>query len=296
MPSQIQQLKNLFDRNAFWIFVSLSCLATINIYFIWQITEKAPPLSDYLGWAAIFYLLWMKRNKIKYRGNLISSLIGMLLVVWMLVRQTLVYIYTVSPSLDILSGFFRFVALMGILLIISGFRGLKNYIPEIIVSLTSATLYLVNTPILGNSKLIAIIDANLTAFMLHYIGFKVTRQDEIVSLPNGAIEIFTSCSSISPMATIFPILIAFLFVYDTSKKKKILVCASTVICIFFINAIRLSLLAIYANQRDPVGLEYWHGGDGNSIVSNVIVLVVAGLAYLMALLGLRGLMYNELRI
>ena len=227
----------------------------------------------------MFFLLWGKRNKIKFRGNLISSLIGISLILWMILRHVLGQFYSSSTKLDVLSGFFPLIVLTGILLILTGFKRLTNYKNEIITSAIATIVSLPISVMFSGSNIIAKIDAKITAFMLHYIGFNVGREGNIVSLPNGAIAIAGGCSSISPISTMLPIIAMFLLVYPTSKNKKILVCIGAFFAIFFINAIRLSLLAILVNKFDTTTFEYWHGGEGAGIFSNLIVFLIAALSY-----------------
>ena len=279
MELQLRQLKYFINHKAFWLLANISCLGTLHLYFIWKISGKLPSLIDFLCWTIILFLLWKERNKIRLHGNIVSSLIGLFLVSWMILRHTLIQININSSKLDVLSGFFPIITLMSILLIIAGFKRLIDYKSEILVSLTATILSLPLTSVLSKSNVITNMDAKLTAFILHYIGLKVFRQGSIVSLLNGSIEIFTGCSSISPILAMFPILLAFILIYHTSKIKKMFVCISAVLSIYLVNAIRLSLLVISVNKADTANFEYWHSGEGNGIISNLIVVVIAGLAY-----------------
>ncbi|MEI6332298.1 MAG: archaeosortase/exosortase family protein, partial [Pseudanabaena sp. ELA645] len=161
-------------------------------------------------------------------------------------------------------------------------KRLIDYIPEIIIPLitgVSSTILVVFNLIPNKLNIISNFDAQFTAFMLHYIGFKVQRQGPIISLSNGSVEVFPPCSSIAPLATILPMLTIFLFIYHASRTKKIYVCISVILCTIFLNAIRISWLAIILNQGDTSGFEYWHGGEGVGIFSNLIVFFGAGLSY-----------------
>ena len=282
MEADLQQIRDFIRYKYFWLFATLSSLSTLHFYCIWKITGKSPLLLDFLCWGSIFFLLWKKRNRIKFRGDFVSSLVGLLLIFWMILRDIVTQYYGTSLRIDGFSGFFPFITLLGTLFIIAGIKKLIDYIPEIIVALMSG----IGSSILGVTNLIpnklniiSNFDAQFTAFMLHYIGFKVKRQGAIVSLPNGSIEVFGGCSSIALLATILPLLTIFLFIYPASKTKKMYVCIGAILCTIFLNAIRLSWLAIIVNQGDTSGFKYWHEGDGVGIFSNLIVFLVAGLSY-----------------
>ena len=281
MEAHLQQIMDFIRYKYFWLFATLSSLATLHFYCIWKITGKSPLLLDFLCWGSIFFLLWKKRNRIKFRGNFVSSAIGILFIFWMVVRCLLIQYHEIPLKTDVLFVFSPIVTLLGILFITTGIKRSIDYTPEIIVALTNG---LTLTIIAISNKLhivtvVANFDAQFTAFILHYIGFKVQRQGAIVSLPNGSVEVFASCSSIIPLGTIFPVVIIFLSIYPASKTKKIYIWVGVILSTLFLNAIRLSWLAIIVNQSDTSGFKYWHEGDGVGIFSNLIVFLVAGLSY-----------------
>ena len=261
----------------------LSSLGTLHFYCIWKISGKIPPLIHFSCWGSIFYLLWEKRNKIKFRGSFISSAIGMLLIFGVIVRDFAVQNYRLPLRIDAIYGLFPLITLLGILLITDGVKRLVNYSPEIVIALTTG----ITSPIIDvynqisseiNINIIANFDAQLTAFMLHYIGFKVQRQGQIVSLLNGSIVVGGQCTSITPLATILPLLVVFLYIHPANQIKKIYICIVAALSVFFLNTIRLSWLAILVNQGNQASFEYWHG-EGAGIFSNLIVFLVAGLSY-----------------
>ncbi|PZU93733.1 MAG: hypothetical protein DCE90_15665 [Pseudanabaena sp.] len=104
MEFQLQEAQKSFkefvNNKYSLIFVALGFLATLHIQYVWKISEKTPSLLDLLGWLSIGFLLWRKQDRLKFRGNLISSLIGMILIVWMVLRHSLTQS---NQSLDVLS-------------------------------------------------------------------------------------------------------------------------------------------------------------------------------------------------
>jgi cyanoexosortase A len=198
----------------------------------------------------------------------------------MTARHILSQYYSKSSITDVLSSVFPFITVTGILLIIAGFRNLIHYKSEIIVSLTTtiSSAIVISTDIYSSKQnIVAYIDAQVTAFMLHYIGFKVAREGTIISLPSGSIEVYGACSSIVPLSSILPIVVIFLFVHPANKTKKIYVCIGVIVSVIFVNAIRLSWLAIIVKQDEI--FKYWHHGDGVGIFSNLIVFLIGGLSY-----------------
>jgi cyanoexosortase A len=277
MTSQLQQvkqqIKRLFEHKLFWVLANLSCFATLHIYCFWKISDKTPSLINLLGWGSIGFLLWNKRHKFKIRGDIVSSILGLILIVWMLVRHILIQS---QLSFNVLSYFFPLITVTGLLLIFTGFSKLRNYISELVIatliSLPFGSIYTLLKPIVN-------IDAQLLNFNLHYLGFTAFRQGAVVSLTNGSVEVMGSCSSVSPILTMIPFVIVLLSIYPTSKIKQFFVYLSTICSIIFVNSIRLSVLAIFIDKKDLVNFNYWHTGGGAGIFSNMIVFLIAGISY-----------------
>lgn len=278
MKSQVQQLKNLIDHKSFWVFATLGSLATLDFYSVWKISAKTPTLINFLCWGGIFFLLWEKRDAIKFRGNLISSAIGITLVSWMVARHIITQPHSTISLIDVVSRLFPLVILIGILLISSGFKRLKYYKAEILISTATAISAMSDLAIRSP---IALIDAQISAFMLHYVGFKVLRNDYIISLSNASVDVFNPCSSLIPFVTMFPIAVVFVATYSASKTTKIYVCIAAILSTFFINAIRICLLAILSNNGETASFDYWHTGEGAGIFSNLIIFLIAGISYQM---------------
>ncbi len=273
VKSLLKSLKQKLEHKAFWVFTTLSCLGIFHLCYVCTIVGNLPSLLDILGWGSISFLLWQKRHKLKFRGSFLSSIIGLVLILWMVIRHMLTRSQT---HMDVLSHFFPVIITIGILLILSGFKRLGSYKSELLVaifiSLPIISVYIVLKPIIN-------IDAQFLSFILHYFGFQVTRQNAMVSLPNGSVEIMGSCSSVGPILTILPFIIVMLNIYPVSKSRQILVYLGTIISVVFINNIRLSVLAILINNRDKVNFDYWHTGGGAGIFSNIIVFFVGCLCY-----------------
>ncbi len=272
--SQIQQqTKRLIRHRAFWVFATISCLATLHLCYIWKITNQAPSLIDALGWGSIVFLLFKKGNQLKFRSNIFSNVLGIFLIFWMIFRHIL---SQSQSSIDILANFFPIVTVVGVLLVAFGINQLTSYSSEIaiatIISLPFASIYFLLKPFVH-------IDAQLLNFMLHYMGFEAVRQGTIIRMPSGSVEVMASCSSISPILTMLPFVVVLLSIYPTSRSKQIFVYMSTIISVIFINSIRLSLLAIFINKGNTESFDYWHTGGGAGIFSNIIVFFIAGISY-----------------
>ena len=268
-----QQLKKITHHKAFWVFATISCLATLHLCYLWKITNQLPSLIDVLGWGSIIFLLFKKSNQLKFRSDVFSRLFGIALIFWMIAR----HIFSQSQSsLDVLAYFFPIITISGVLLVAFGINKLINYSSELsiatIISLPFASIYFLLKPFVH-------IDAQLLNFMLHYMGFAAVRQGTIIRMPNGSVEVMASCSSVSPILTMLPFVVVLLSIYPASLGKQIFVYIATIVSVIFINSIRLSLLAIFISNGNIESFDYWHTGDGAGIFSNIIVFFIAGISY-----------------
>lgn len=274
MELQIQQLKNIYNHKVFWVLVTISCLATLHLYYVWKMSGTLPSLLDALGWLAVGFLLWKKKHRIKFNSGLISSIVGMFLIFWMMIRHGFGQYYL--SKVDILAGLFPVITIVSVFLITTGWKRLVSYKSEIIVasliSIPYASLY-------NTLKSVVNIDAQLLNFMLHYIGLQSVRQGAIVSMRNGSVEINPSCSSVGPILTMLPLIVVLLSIYPTSKTKQFFIYIATIFSIIFINGIRLSSLVIFLDKGDLDSFKYWHEGGGAGIFSNIIVFLIGGISY-----------------
>lgn len=278
LKDQTQQIRQIINHKIFYLLVALACLANLHFYYIWKINNHIPSLIDILGWSCTGFLLWKRGNKIstkiKFRSNFISTILGLILIIWMVVRHTL---SQSNPAMDALSYIFPVVSFVGLLLITVGFKQIVNYKSELaIMSLMSIPTLFVSTTVLSP---IADIDARLMTFILHYIGFTVSRQNTTVLLSKGAVEVMGGCSSVIPLVTVFALLVMLTSLYAAKRQQQILIYTIATVAVFLINSIRLCLLAVLVNNANNASFNYWHSGGGAAIFSNIIVVLVGVISY-----------------
>jgi cyanoexosortase A len=274
LKDQTQQIRQIINHKIFYLLVALACLASLHFYYIWKINNHIPSLIDILGWSCTGFLLWKRGNKIKIRSSFISTILGVTLIIWMIIRHTL---SQSNSAMDALSFVFPIVNFVGLLLITVGFKQLINYKSELaIMSLMSIPTLFVSTTVLSP---IAHIDARLMTFILHYIGFTVSRQNTTVLLSKGAVEVMGGCSSIIPLVTVFALLVMLTSLYAAKRKQQTIIYTIATVAVFLINSIRLCLLAVLVNNGNNASFEYWHSGGGAAIFSNIIVVIVGGISY-----------------
>lgn len=274
LKNQSPKILQIINHRIFYLLVALACLANLHFYYVWKVANYVPSLIDVSGWLCTGFLLWKRGSSIKIRSNFISTILGLLLIIWMVIRHTL---SQANPAMDALSYTFPIIVFIGSLLIVVGFKQLINYKSELaIMSLMSIPTLFVSTTVLSP---IAHIDARLMTFILHYVGFNVSRQNTTILLSKGAVEVMGGCSSVIPLVTVFALLVMLTSLYAAKRKQQILIYSIATVAVFMINSVRLCLLALLVNSGNDIGFEYWHSGGGAAIFSNIIVVLVGGMSY-----------------
>ena len=246
-----------------WLLGIAAGLMALHISLIWHIES-----TDFLGtsvlfWIAVSSLIWKKHQTLYLESSVFSSFLGISIVAWVLLK---------SARLDSYDPFLRlspFVSALGLGLLASGIKGLKQYWQEIV---------LLGFLVIPPSLILALIDftsltAKFSVFLLWYLGFNVYRQDLNVILPTGIIEIGHGCSGVTAIIQLLGLAFIFLVMFPTKCGEKILVPVVAAVLGFAINAARIVLLAVLSAFSNHEAFNYWHGGDGSLIFSVISVLI-----------------------
>jgi cyanoexosortase A len=166
-----------------------------------------------------------------------------------------------------------FTSALGVALLASGFKGLKQYWQELTI------LFFLGVPSVIASFLFDIspLTAKFSAFLLHYFGFNVASQGVFINLPNGGVEVTHECSGIDTIIYILSVSILALVMFPVNRSKRFFVPIVGIIIGFVINGIRVAMLAIFAGS-DKAAFESWHGGQA-SYLYGMIGIVIFGCFY-----------------
>ncbi|MGL5793780.1 MAG: cyanoexosortase A, partial [Waterburya sp.] len=120
-------IKNIVSNHRWWLFSSLIGVAILYLNLIWKTTGDIDQLTtDLLFWGTIFWLLWRKKDVLKYDSDFISSFLGLILL-GLILAKTLTLFWFESSLLSLLP----FSGAIALSLIASGFTGLGQYIQEL---------------------------------------------------------------------------------------------------------------------------------------------------------------------
>lgn len=252
------------DHPQFWLLIIGSGLISIQITLGWRAGNSNLFSTSFLSWAAISFIIWEKRDNLSLESGILPSFLGFSLI-WIALLK--------SASMTSFGGFLYalpFIFGLGLALIASGFRGLNQYIGELI------TLFFINIPKLLPEWVISkltLLTAKLSAFILWYMGFEVTLSGINVYLPNGSIEVLSGCSGLELISQMLGLAILFLLIFPQNWQQKILVPIVAAAVGFIVNAGRVALMAIIVTKDNMDAFDYWHTGNGSLLFSIISVLI-----------------------
>lgn len=220
--------------------------------------------SSFLFWGAASLLLWDKRDSLNLQSDVISSFFGTAIVALILGKSASVSGYDIFLRLSpLLCG-------IGLALIASGIKGLKQYWQELTILSCTA----VSTGLLLRFYNISPLTAKFAAFVLWYGGLPVSHKGIYLHLPTGSVEVYSGCSGYSLMIQLMGLALVFLFMFPTTWKQKILLPSIAILIGFIVNGLRVALMAFLVAYSNQKAFEYWHYGDGSLLFSMFGVLVL----------------------
>lgn len=222
-----------------------------------------------LCWGAVFSLLWEKRRTLNLESDLFSSLLGLFIVSFVLLRSWFITKY---------DSFFEFTPLLsglGVALLASGVKGLGQYWREL------AIIVALNTPLgfLTDRIDITTLTAKFSTSVLYYLGFAVSRQGIFIYLPTGSVEVVHGCSGIESIVQLLRLALLFLVIFPTGLAQKILVPVAAVLVAFLVNGVRIALMALLVASSNQEAFEYWHTGSGSQVYFLISTLLFGWFCY-----------------
>ncbi len=256
---------------SFWLLAIAAGLVAINLTLFWKMGNVAHAGMSALFWLAIASMLWDKRHDLQLESNLPATLLGALLIIWVLSISSSIPATKEDPLLSIAPFFFG----IGVSLIASGFDGLKQFKNELII------LFFLGIPrvLIELFFDISPVTAKVSSFILHYLGFEVFLREGIyIHLPQGSVKVFYGCSGMESITYTLGLSVVCLIMFPIKKSDRFCVPIVAGITGFLVNACRVALLAVLSNEGQKESFIYWHEGEG-SLIFGMIAVAIFGLFY-----------------
>jgi cyanoexosortase A len=273
LPPITQQIQTA----PFWLLAIAAGLAAIQITLASRLEDGGLMALSGLCWLAVGSLLWEKYTQLKFNSGIFASTLGVLLIVGVLLKSTIL------PSQGFLA-ISPFLSALGVGLLASGFRNLRQYWRELVIlffigwphNLLKAFLEVPTT--LGRSPLdLSIPTANLGTLLLVYTGFDVKLQGVVITLPGGSVEVNEACSGVDTMFYLLSLAVLFLVMFPLKERWKTMITPLVAVTLaFLVNGARVALLAVVSAQQDKEAFNYWHHGQG-SLLSTMCAVFLFGI-------------------
>lgn len=261
-----------------WLMISFISLGVFYLNLSWKATSDLDSLTTHAIYlSSIFYLLWRRRNKLVIKGNLISGLGGLFLLILVLVKS--INLFEFESQLLTLIPFFVMTSLA---LIFSGAKEIKQYRQELFFTLFLFFPEGILGHFIDNLIKVTIINAKMATYFLYYLGFNVANQSNqvMLSLPEkGVFKAIVDypCAGLPMIILMLKISLLLVCFYSLHKKYQILIPLVSVVIGFTLGVIRVCLLTLIIPK--PEQFAYWHGDQGSQIFSTLAILIFAGFAY-----------------
>lgn len=226
-----------------------------------------------LFWAAVWMLLSEKKEQLNLASNPLSISLAIIGIFWLLSN--------VNLPIEQGNHFVRIAPLITGLtlgLLASGLHGLKQYRQELVI------LFFLGIPRVLSSLLFDVspITAKFSTLLLWYAGFDVVNEGVFVILPTGSVKVYDGCSGIESMSYLLGLSIIFLILMPVRRFWRATLPLIAIWIGFFINSIRVSLMAYLVANSTQDAFDYWHEGDGSKIFAIAAVCVLGVVCFLIA--------------
>jgi cyanoexosortase A len=263
-------LVKLLQNIRFWLSATTIGLSGIYLSLVWRLTGNFSFLSiSIVLLGMLLYLLWEKRDVLTLESDIFSTLLGLSLIASVLIKSIadpyFGFLFQISP---LLSG-------LGIALVASGIKGLKQYIQEFILL---AAISIPETLLLQLFD-ISTVTAKFSAFFLLHLGFDISLQGVNLILPTGAVEVTPGCSGFENIIWLLRLAALFLVLFPMSLWKQILVPLMALGLGFLVNSFRVALMAILVAYSNQDAFKYWHQGDGAQVFSLISAFIFCVCSY-----------------
>lgn len=262
-------LSSLLVKPSLWLLGVTAALIAIHINAVWKFDGDIDKISiSVICWSVFLLSISRKHQNLNLQSDPFSSFIGLLLIVLPLVRSMFVHV----PN-DILVEVSPLITFLGLGLLTSGFKGLKQYRQEAIAIFTLVLPQVVVATITEKFVDLNAIAAQFSYYLLWYGGFNVQLQGVNIILPTGSVEVYSGCSGLIPMLMMFKLSMLFLVMFPTKSIEKVFLPIVAIFIAFIVNGFRIALMALLVAFSNSATFDYWHEGDGSQIFSLISILI-----------------------
>lgn len=253
--TQMNNLRLAAELN-FWILGLATGLIALHLTLTARANDLELLSTSFIFWAAVASLVWEKRDELSTQSGVFSSFLGASLIASVLLKSSSVAGY------DLFLRFSPFICALGLALLVSGGKGLKQYWQELLL----LGFIIIPSGLILKFINVTLLTAKFSTFLLGCMGFAVSRQGLFITLPTGRVEVGVGCSGVNGMLQLFGLALLFIFMFpETTRKQKIFLPFLAVFIAFVVNSIRVAILALLVAHSQREAFDYWHTGTGSQL-------------------------------
>ena len=258
------QSKIRLDEHRFWLLLITGLLIAFNICLVEYNSVYL------LFWLAALSITWRKRKELNFESDIVSTTIGLILIIWLLFRGVIA-----GSNTDVILRMYPLFSIAGICLVSTKASKIMQYWREIlIVSFTGIPGEHIVT-FLSIAERISILDAKISRLILWYVGFDVAQKENLVILPTGSIKIAGACSSLNLLILLLQFCFVICLCLAIKRNQKILLLLCSTVIGLGVNCLRLCLMALLIAYDQQEAFDYWHGSAGAEIFTTIAILLLA---------------------
>jgi len=251
----------LWESPKYWLLAIATGMIAIHLTLTWRSNNVDVLGTSLLFWGAGAILMWEKKDSLDLETELVSTLAGISILALVLLKSLSISGY------DIFLRFSPLISGLGLGLLASGFKGLKQYWQELLI----VGFIAIPPGLILKFIDVAPVTARFSHFMLHYLGVNVTRQGVHLIVANSSLEVASGCTGVGAILQLLGLGILVLLMFPTNLRQKILVLLSATVVAFVVNGARVALMTYLLAFYGQKAFEYWHYGDGSLIFSMIAV-------------------------
>lgn len=280
-PLLMDALK-LAHQPKYWILAIAVSLLTIHLGLTWKTGDVKTLSISVIFWGAIVSQIWERKETYTLDSTLFSSIFGTVILTLALFKTS--QIAYGGPFLQALPLIFA----LGLALVASGIQRLGQYWQELLAfsilalpgeRFLSTLLEKIMTVLTGEQ--LTTLTAKFSAVVLKIFQFDVSLDDVFLILPKSVVKVYEGCSGGSSIDFLLRLGLLFIIMFPTQRMGKIITPIMAILVGFFVNGVRVVIMAYLANTGDDKAFDYWHVGDGSQIFGAIAVLLFGGVCYLL---------------
>ncbi len=278
------------DQN-FLSLVILGLIFAIYLTVYWRFNQQDINEVFLLGviYACFFFKFYQKQNEIRFSSSLTSRLIGLVLIFLPLFRAKLLLSLLAEEGYILVLPYISFssslISIIGYIILITGFKGLKQFKKELIflgvtyiaIRWIRALLYEILTD-QSEHSIVTVISAKFATFFLWYLGFNPTNEGSMIHVNGGSVDVYMGCTGWHLFFLLSQLSFCVLFLFRSSLKNTFFPFLLSFLISFILSIIRIIILSLVV--KNDTAFHYWHEGDGSDYFTFGGMMLFWGIIFL----------------